>query len=34
MGGIEECEGSSCHGALIKMAASEVRHARLSNLIF
>ena len=34
MGGIEECEGSSCHGALIKMAASEVIHVRLSNLTF
>ena len=29
MGGIEECEGSTCHGALIKMAATEVSHARV-----
>lgn len=25
MGGIEECEGSSCHGALMEMTAAEVR---------
>jgi hypothetical protein len=24
MGGIEVCEGSSCHGALMEMKASEV----------
>ena len=30
MGGIEECEGSSCHGALMEMKASEVRYSTMN----
>ena len=33
MGGIEECEGSSCHGALMEMKASEVRNSTKNNCI-
>ena len=33
MGGIEECEGSSCHGALMEMKASEVRYSTRNKTI-